>query len=384
MATATTRRTEGSTKDGRLYMALELGQKQWKVAWTTGMGRKPRVRRVRGGDTAGLMRELERGRRRFGVGAECPVVSCYEAGRDGFWLHRFLESEGIENHVVDSSSIEVNRRRRRAKSDRLDAEKLVGMLIRYAWGDRDVWKVVRVPTVEEEDRRQLHRTLMTLKREQTRQVNRIRGLLASQGIRRRWRKKDGPDWFEKLELWDGSPVPPGLRRRLEQEYERLEMVRRQIRDLESERRKLIQAERRDRTVEMVRRLRFLKAIGDAGAWVLVMELFSWRHIKNRRELGALGGLVPTPYQSGSMDRDLGISKAGNGAVRALLIQLAWRWLRWQPHSRLSRWYHERFGQGGRRLRKIGIVALARKLLIALWRYVETGVVPEGAMLKAAV
>jgi transposase len=262
----------------------------------------------------------------------------------------------------------------------LDATKLVSMLVRSELGDSRVWSVVRVPSVEEEDQRQLHRELMTLRRERTRQINRIKGLLIAAGVRLRI----GRDFFEQLDqvrLWDGTPLPSGLRFRLEGEFERLEFIRGQVADLEAERRRLLR-ESNSTTIEKVRRLQRLRAIGLDSAWVFTMELFGWRQFANRKQLGSLVGLTPTPHQSGGPAREQGIDKSGNRWVRAIVIQIAWGWLRHQPQSKLSLWYQERFGQGSKRLRRIGVVALARKLLIALWQFVEFGVVPEGAELKA--
>jgi len=309
------------------------------------------------------------------------VRSCYEAGRDGFWLHRYLTSNGIANVVVDSSSIEVNRRLRRAKSDGLDARKLLGMLLRYHVDERHVWSVVRVPTVEEEDRRQLHRELRTLKQERIRVANRMNGLLANQGL---W-LPPGTDVgaaAKTMRLWDGSPVPVALRARLEREWEHAQFLRTRILELQRERQRAI-AHGRGEALDKVRQLLRLRAVGPTGAWVYVNEFFGWRRFRNRKEVGAAAGLTPTPYQSGDGHREQGISQAGNRHIRAVAIETAWGWLRYQPRSRLSCWYQARFGRGGTRARKVGIVALARKLLIELWRFLELGVVPEGARLKKA-
>jgi transposase len=326
-----------------------------------------------------VRREIERARQRFGLAADAPVRSCYEAGREGFWLHRWLASEGIDNRVVDASSIEVNRRLRRAKTDRMDATRLLLLLVRFFGGERSVWSVVRVPNAEEEDRRHLHRELLTAKRDRTRVANRIQGMLANQGLRVNWRRPLAPQ-LAGLRLWDGAALPAGLRERLAREEERLALLNRQIEALEGARRERIRAGS-DAAVRQVQQLLALQGIGSNSAWLYVMEFFAWRRFRNRRELGALAGLTPTPYQSGESNREQGIAKAGNRHVRAMAIEIAWGWLRFQPESALTRWYQERFGQGSSRLRRIGIVALARKLLIALWQYLETGVVPDGAVLK---
>ncbi len=282
--------------------------------------------------------------------------------------------------MVDSASIEVNRRARRAKTGRMDVRKLLRMLMRYHNGERRVWSVVRVPTVEQEDSRQLHRELKALRAERNRHVNRIKGLLASQGIR----MSIGGDFLfrlDKLRLWDRSPLRSGLKRRLVREYERMEGVKRQIKEVHKERADMLKSSK-VREVQMVRQLIRLRGVGIDSAWPYVMEFFGWREFRNRRQVGALSGLTPTPHQSGEEARERGISKAGNHYIKSLAIESGWAWLRYQPESKLSLWYEERFGHGSKRLRKIGIVALARKLLIDLWRYLETGVVPEGAVLKS--
>jgi transposase len=287
---------------------------------------------------------------------------------------------GIDNLVLDPASIEVSRRARRAKTDRLDVEKLLKMLMRYHGGEKEVWSVVRVPSVEAEDWRHLHRELLALKRARTRHSNRIKGLLATQGIRVPLTASFA-DELEGVRLWDGSPLPPGLHRGLKREYRCLQFVRQQISELEGERRGYIRTSE-DPSVQKVRQLLKLSGIGDNSAWLFVMEFFGWRGFNNRREVGGLAGLTPTPYASGETSREQGISKAGNRHVRAMAIEIAWGWLRHQPDSELTLWFEERFGHGGKRMRKIGIVALARKLLIALWRYLETGAIPAGAQLKA--
>ncbi len=380
MSTGATRPTEDTALHAVLYLALELSNTRWKLGFTTGLGQRPRERTIAARAVDTLRAEVAHAKRRFGLVESACVVSCYEAGRDGFWVHRSLEQQGITNYVVDASSIEVNRRARRAKSDRLDVQKLLLMLVRYHGGEQRVWHVVHVPTVMEEDRRQLHRELLAVKRDRTRLTNRIKGLLATHGIQMVLRR----DFVTRLEavcLWDGAPLPPGLRARLEREWAKVELLTGQIQALEAERGHLVRTAT-DPAVEMVRQLMQLRGIGPNGAWLYTMEFFAWRRFRNRRELGALAGLTPTPFQSGATHREQGIAKAGNRHIRALAIELAWGWLRYQPHSALTQWYQARFGQGSSRQRRIGIVALARKLLIELWRYLETGALPEGAVLKA--
>jgi transposase len=361
-----------------LYVAFELSWGTWKLAFSVGPGQPPRIRSIPARCINSVMIEIRKAKLRFGLPENAKVVSCFEAGRDGFWIHRLLENEGIQNVVVDSASIEVSRRKRRAKSDRLDAVKLVSMLIRWHDGEKNVWSVVRVPTAADEDRRQLHRELIELKANRTELHNRIKGLLAGLGLSVVIDAKL-PARLEKLRQWDGSEVLPALKGRILRAFERLQLVARQIGELEAQRAREIREDPSPQG-EQTRRLMKLKGIGSNGAWLLVREFFSWRQIRNRRELASLAGLTPTPYNSGESQREQGISKAGNRLVRWMMIQLAWGWLRYQPKSKLSRWYQRRFGKGKSRMRKVGIVALARKLLIALWRYLETGEVPAGAEL----
>ncbi len=371
---------EYTGEEGRLMLVLELGLKEWKLGFGRGFVDRPLIRTVRGGNVGALMKEIARAKRHFELPEDAPVMSCYEAGRDGFWLHRFLESKGVTNHIVDSASIEVNRRARHTKTDRLDAAKLLKMLIRFCAGEPGVWSVVRVPSVEDEDTRCLHRELRTLKKERARCSNRIKGLLFSQGVRI---KHVGVDFLQRLKgarLWDGSPLREGMRGRVLREYKRMRLIHGQIILLNRQRREAIRSGEGE-VLEKVRRMQQLRGIGDGSSWLFVMELFGWRQFDNRKQLGAVSGLVPVPYQSGEQDRDLGISKAGNRHVRGIAIEIAWAWLRHQPDSELSRWYLRRFARGGPRARKIGIVTLARKLLIALWRWVEFDVLPEGADLN---
>jgi len=370
------------TTPSALYLAFELGNSQWKLGFTIGLGQAPRQRTIRAGELEKLQTEIERAKGRFKLGEEVEVVRCYEAGRDGFWLHRYLVSQGIENIIVDSASLEVNRRRRRVKTDRVDLKKLLTMLVRDHSGEQKVWSVVRVPSVAEEDGRQLHRELRSLKGERTQHSNRVKGLLVSQGVRLQV-KSDFRQQVAAAKLWDGNPLPPGLQARVLREFGRIELVNQHINALETERRQIIRTAT-DPQTEMIRQLLSLRGIGLNSAWLFVKEFFGWRQFRNRREVGALAGLTPTPHQSGDSNRELGIDKAGNRHIRAIAIEIAWSWLRFQPDSALSRWYQERFGHGNSRLRRIGIVALARKLLIALWRFLQTGEVPQGASLKPAL
>ena len=364
----------------KLCFSMELGWETWKLGFSSGVGEGVWQTTVRARDRAGLKRAMGRARKRFGLSETCRVVSCYEAGRDGFWLDRWLKSEGIENLVVDSSSLEVKRRARRVKTDRIDAAKLLSMLLRYEGGERGVWSVVRVPTEEQEDARHLHRELRTLKKERTRLINRIKGLLATQGVDRAMNRQGLLQPLEQMRMWDGSPLPEGLRRRVELEVQRHAFVHDQVLACETQVRRMVRGGSEPAVAE-VRRLQRLRAVGPSGAVILVRE-FGWRRLRNRREVGALAGLTPTPYQSGRMLREGSISRAGNRHVRGVIVDLAWAWLRYQPDSELSQWYQHRFAAGGSRVRRIGIVALARRLLIALWRYWEHGEIPQGAVLKS--
>jgi transposase len=368
-----------TAKTGTLYVALELGQDKWHLACATQAAEKPRFRALPARDLGRLADEIRRAKERFRLPADTPVCTCYEAGRDGFWLHRALSHRGIANVVVDSSSIEVDRRRKRVKSDPVDAAKLLNLLCRYHGGEGKVWRVVRVPAVADEDRRQLHRGLKDLQRQQTECSNRIQGLLASCGLTAavdaRFRAT-----LAGLRDWAGEPVPAGLQQRLLQEFAVWEALHVQVREAANEQERRLR-DGSEPYLEQVRRLMGLKAVGVRTAWVLVTELFAWRGIRNGKELGALVGLTPVPFQSGQTDREQGISKAGNKHVRGLIVEVAWLWLRWQPGSALSQWYVRRFGAGGRRARKVGIVALARKLLVALWRYLDRGELPAGAVEK---
>jgi transposase len=377
--TQETLRREDSTKEAVLHLAFELSNRKWKLAFSDCS--KRRLVTINARNLQQLQEEIEKAKLRFKLSDDVRVVSCYEAGRDGFWLHRYLLSSGVENKVVDSSSIEVNRRKRRAKTDRIDATKLLMMLIRYHGGERKLWSVVRVPSVEAEDGRSLNRELEVLKKERTMHRSRIRGLLIREGLQ--VGNPSGKKFLEELDslrTWDGKELPSDFKDSIVREYGRLRMLEEQITVLKKERERRVQSADTP-SLRKVAQLRTLYGIGPTSSWDFVMELFSWRNFKNRRELGAFLGLTPTPYDSGGSQREQGISKEGRGRIRALAIQIAWGWLRFQPHSKLTQWYMERFADGGSRMRRIGIVAVARRLLIDLWRYTEYGVIPEGVRLR---
>jgi len=370
-----TTRSEVSVNEPTLYVAFELGKKDWKLAMTSGFGVDPWLRTVAAGDLRAVEGALRQGRLRLGLPAQAPVVSCYEAGRDGFWIHRALTQLGIRNRVVDSASIEVNRRARRAKTDRLDALKLVRMLVRVCYGERRVWSEVRVPTVAEEAARQVSRERTALTQEQTRRINQMRGWLATWGCALPRHRSCG--WWAAVRDWAGAPLPIEVQTRLARAEARWAVVERQLAELEDQQQAAVTAAA---PASALRQLVQLKGVATTSASVLLDEGLVWRAFRNRRQIGGLLGFAPTPHDSGESTREQGISHAGNKRLQTISIQLAWSWVHWQPLSVLTQWYYQHFGTG-KRARRIGIVAVARKLVIALWRYVTTGVVPAGAILK---
>ncbi len=360
-----------------LYMAMELSLATWHLAFSDG-GVAVREVRVEGGDAQRLLVEVTKAKRRFRLTPDARVRSGYEAGRDGFWLHRFLIKAGIENVVMDASSIEIDRRSKRTKSDGVDLRKLLTLLVREQHGERP-FRAVRVPSREEEDQRQLHRGIGRVRDEKTRLQHQIRALLFTLGIRVKMVHATLREQLDQLRTWEGTPLPPMATAELQRLCDRLQLAERQLLNLKLEERVAVR-QKKPRT-ETVSRLTTLRGIGVLSAWLLAREFFDWRHFSNRKQVSACAGLAPAPYQSGQMSRDQGITKAGNRRVRGTAVELAWCWLKHQPDSAMSRWFHERFGTG-KRSRRVGIVALARRLLVALWRYVDFGVVPEGALLKA--
>lgn len=376
--TAMTHSTLGSVREAVLFAAFELGAKHWKLALTSGVGVAPWVKTVLAGDRGAVQRVLAAARRRFGLAAAAPVVSCYEAGRDGFWIHRALVAEGITNRVVDSASIEVSRRRRRAKTDRLDAVKLVMMLIRAWSGEARVWREVHVPSEAVEAARHVSRERQQLQAEHTRVINQLRSWLATWGCALPGRRPEG--WWTAMRDWAGQALPPEVQARIARAEQRLGMLASQLATLEVGQQETTASAPADSARQ---RLVQLKGVGTTSVAVLLDEGLVWRDFRNRRQVGGFLGFTPVPYQSGEQAQDQGIDRAGNGRWRAISVQLAWQWVRWQPSSALTQWYTRRFGSSGARGRRIGIVALARKLVIALWRYAIAGVVPEGAIMKAA-
>ena len=370
-------RPETSVSEATLYVAFELGKKDWKLAMTSGFGVAPWLRTVASGHLGAVAHALQQGRRRFGLAAQTPVVSCYEAGRDGFWIHRALTHLGIANRVVDSASIEVNRRARRTKTDRLDALKLVQMLVRVCYGEPRVWREVWVPTVADEAARQVSRERTDVVQAQARVINQMRGWLATWGASLPSRRRR--DWWATVRDWAGATLPREVQARLARAEARLAMLEGQIAELDAQQEAAVTAAA---PASALHHLVQLKGVATTSASVLLDEGLVWRAFRNRRQVGGLLGFAPTPYTSGESAQAQGISRAGHKRLQAISIQLAWSWVRWQPHSALTQWYRARF-QTGKRARRIGIVAVARQLVIALWRYVTTGVVPAGAILKVA-
>jgi transposase len=363
-----------------LYMAMELSDKKWVLALSDGV-RAPSRHTLEAGDTGAILGAIAKARLRCGLGPSARVHSCYEAGRDGFWLHRWLVEQGIDNIVVDAASIEVDRRARRTKTDRTDVMNLHRNLLRYRGGEGRVWAVARVPTVEQEDARRPLREAQRLQHEANAHRNRIGSLLVLHGMRSGKIGRRG--WAGWWALHAGR-LPEAMRAEIEREVARLALVKAQSQALQEAQRQAMAVKPQVGEAAahaVARQLCTLGGIGRASAWRLDKEWLGWRHFDNRREVAASVGLTGSPYNSGDSQVEQGITKVGNKRVRWLLVELAWCWLRYQPQSELTRWYNVRFAHGGKRMRRIGIVALARRLAIALWRYVEQGVLPVGARLK---
>jgi transposase len=378
-------RTPTADHIGTIFVAIELSQRNWLVTMHSPDRDKISRHKLDGGDYAGLLALIERVRARAhrALGAEPGVVSCYEAGYDGFWLHRLLTAAGITNLVFDPASIAVEQRARRAKTDRIDGELLLRTLLAHWRGEPRVVRVVRVPTPEQEDARRATREHDRLIKEQTAHSNRIKALLRLLGMAAgNPRRRDWTAWLEQQRDNQGQPVPPHLVAELKREHARLMLVREQLRDLE---RAMPAAQVSPAAAEMARRsahLQRLKSLGPVFAPSLTNEVF-YKDFRNRREVAAYIGLAPSPWQSGGTDREQGISKAGNPRARQKAIELAWLWVEHQPDSALTQWFRRRTLGASKRLRRIAIVALARKLMVALWRYLTTGLIPDGAVLKAA-
>ncbi|WFU05934.1 IS110 family transposase (plasmid) [Rhizobium sp. CB3171] len=374
------------TNLGAIFISLELSRSTWLItSLSPGNGEKMSKHALKAGDVAGLFNLLSklRDRCRARTGDAYPVVTIQEAGLDGFWIHRVLEKEGIESHVVDAASIATSRRQRRVKTDRIDGEALLRVLMAYKRGEPRVCSMARAPSPDEEDRRRIGRERKALTAERVSHINRIKGLLFSQGITNyEPMNKDRRQQLEVLQTGDGHALPTHMKAQIARELDRLELLLEQIRTVEDERDALIAAQTAEMKPSPVTMLLELKGIGTEFANILWAEgLF--RHFDNRRQVAAYAGLAPTPWQSGTIDREQGVSKAGNPRLRVTLIQLSWLWLRHQPDSELSQWFNARVHRNGGRMKKSTIVALARKLLVAIWKYVASGVVIEGAIMKRA-
>lgn len=369
--------TQTVAQEEVVFLAMEMSNCKWRLVFSAkGKGNRHVV--IEAGDWFALSEQCMKARAKFEVDEKARILSVYEAGRDGFWPHRRLLSLGIENRVIDSASIEVNRKARQVKTDRVDGEKLMELLQSDYFGQKRL-RVVRVPSEEEEDRRHLHRERERLQKERRSLVNRIHAVLALHGLKVRCRT-DGRGWQKELATLQ-THLPPNRQRDLQRARERLGLIEEQLAQVDAQRGQAL-AEERSAVLEKVRQLILLRGLGEQSAWLFVMECFGWRRFSNRRELAASVGLTGTAYDSGESRREQGISKAGNHRMRHMLIEIAWLWLRYQPDSALTRWFVERFGGGGKRMQRVGIVALARRLLIALWRYLEHGEWPVGARAKA--
>ena len=374
------------THIGAIFVSLELSRKNWLVtSLSPGKGEKMSRHSVTAGDVAGLLALFaELGRKAEAqTGQSYPIITIQEAGLDGFWLHRVLQQNGIESHVVDPASIAVPRRRKRAKTDKIDGETLLRTLLAYKRGEPRVCAMVVAPSPEEEDRRRLCRERQALIAERIRHVNRIKGLLFAQGISDyKPLRRDRRARLEALRTGDGRELPSHLKAQIGRELDLIELLLKQIKSVEAERDALLAAARKPASEAAapnpVTMLLALKGMGANFAAVLWSEAF-YRQFANRRQVAAYAGLAATPWQSGGIRHEQGVSKAGNPRLRTTMIQVAWLWIGHQPNSALTRWFKERSPQG----RKRAIVALARKLLVALWKYVTQGVVIEGAVMKTA-
>ena len=369
---------------GAIFVSLELSRAKWLVTSLSPGSDKLSKRVLTAGDVAALLAHLGELRRKTAArtGTTYPIISVYEAGYDGFWLHRVLVSEGVESHVVDPASITTSRRRRQTKTDRIDGEKLIRALLAHQRGEPHVCAMVTPPTPEEEDRKRLGRERQVLVAERVCHVNRIKGLLFAQGItgyqplRRDRRAK-----LEALTTGDGRALPLHVKAQITRELDRLELLLAQIKAVEAERDRLLAAAADAAPAGAVALLLKLRGIGPEIADRLWAEGL-YRRFDNRRQLAAYAGLAPTPWQSGSVEHEQGLSGAGNPRLRTTMVELAWLWLQHQPDSSLSVWFKQRVKEVGR-IRKTLLAALARKLLVAFWKYVTAGVVIEGATMKAA-
>lgn len=362
----------------RLFVAMELSNKMWRLAF--GDGSRERERSIPARAQELWLQEVVVAKEKLGLPADAPVVCCYEAGRDGFWIWRMVQKHGCACRLMDPASIEVPRRSRTRKTDRLDAQKLLRLLLRAElWGELAAFSVVRVPSEDQEAQLRVHRERQRLVDERTSHRARIKSLVVLHGI-----EVGNPATvkIEELRDWDGKPLSAQLRAELRREQQRLMLVEEHLEGIEREQAAAL-VEPQNVALQKARKLQQLKAVGLQSSWVLSHECFAWRNFRNRKQVGSFAGLTGTPFDSGETLREQGISKAGSGRVRTTMIELAWGWVRWQPQSALTRWFEDQYVRGGgKRSRRKGIVALARKLLVALWKYLEQDLLPEGALLKA--
>lgn len=375
------------TSTNAVFVAIELSKSTWLVAVHTPIDGRTSQHKIAGGDVSALLSIIDRARNRQArtTISAVSVHCCFEAGYDGFWLARRLSAEQIQPHVIDATSLKVDRRAKRAKTDRIDVGGLLRVIIALHQGDLHACRLVPIPSPEEEDAKRTHRERQRLVKERTGHINRIKGLLATQGIYdyqplKHDRRRRLPD----LRTGDGRVLLECLRREISRELDRLELVIEQIGEIEEERDAAIKASAAsatEPTAAMGAQLIRLRGVGAETATILVREAF-YRSFTNRKALASYAGLTPSPYASGGINRDQGLDNSGNSLLRKAMVELAWVWLRYQPGSALSRWFQERVGEQKGRIRRIAAVALARKLLIALWRYATTGLVPTGAVLKA--
>jgi transposase len=373
--------TPSTASANTLHCALELSKKSWLLAIQFPDREQPSLYPITGGDTERLMAKLTAARERWAKtsGAMPMITLCYEVGYDAFWLARFLKAHGIECLVIDPGSLQVSRRGRRVKTDRVDVKTLLRTLIAWCRGERHVWSLVRIPSIDEEDLRRSHRERSRLVRERTAHINRIKGLLFAQGIRDiNVKSRYKTLAVDKLVTGDGHRLPPRVAGEVAREIRRLAMVQEQIAEIERERDTASTAcEATERKRDLLSQL---KSVGPAISAFLSREVY-YRQFANQRQVGSFLGLTPSPYDSGEEERCQGISRAGSGHARAVMIEAAWLWIKHQPKSALTRWFVERTAGQSKRVRKIMIVAVARKLAIALWRYVELGLVPQGAIIN---
>ncbi len=361
----------------KLYISLDISNKSWKICFAGGV-KKRNQKNLEAFDYRELPSLIAGAKKRFGLPSDAPVICCHEAGLQGFWIHRYLESLGIESLVVDPASIEVSRRNRRVKTDRIDANKLMNMLLRHDSGETEMWAMIRPPALEVEDERRTHRERDRLKKELTQHTNRILSLLRLYGP---INVTVGPRFGEvikNIRTWGDKPLPPNALLEIQREYARWELAYDQEKEIL---RYMAQETKKAETkvVKKVNKLQSLQGIGLMSSWILVHEMFGWRAFKNRKQVGSFLGLTGTPSNSGTSEKEQGISKAGNARLRTLLNQLAWLWLRHQPESDLSKWYYKKKGNGSKRMKRVAITGLSRRLAIALWRFVDFGIVPGGAV-----